>query len=81
MSTHFSSRATFSPKQATIEDMTQALTHLHKTFDTFFRRGGTILAVTGNHDREGRIEMLRRNAPRRPGRRQPGICIRPHVST
>jgi exonuclease SbcD len=46
-------------EQATIEDMTQALTHLHKAFASFFRRGGTILAVTGNHDREGRIEMLR----------------------
>src|SRR5579871_897700 len=46
-------------EQATVEDMTQALTHLHKTFATFFDRGGTILAVTGNHDREERIEMLR----------------------
>jgi exonuclease SbcD len=46
-------------EQATVEDMTEALTHLHKTFASFFDRGGTILAVTGNHDREGRIEMLR----------------------
>lgn len=46
-------------EQATVEDMTQALTHLHKTFASFFDRGGTILAVTGNHDHERRIEMLR----------------------
>ena len=46
-------------EQATVEDMTQALTHLHTTFASFFDRGGTILAVTGNHDKEGRIEMLR----------------------
>jgi exonuclease SbcD len=46
-------------EQATVENMTQALTHLHATFASFFDRGGTILAVTGNHDREARIEMLR----------------------
>jgi DNA repair protein SbcD/Mre11 len=46
-------------EQATVEDMTQALTHLHEAFASFFDRGGTILAVTGNHDREARIEMLR----------------------
>ena len=46
-------------EQATVEDMTQALTHLHTTFASFFDRGGTILAVTGNHDKEARIEMLR----------------------
>jgi exonuclease SbcD len=46
-------------EHATVEDMTQALTHLHATFAPFFDRGGTILAVTGNHDKEVRIEMLR----------------------
>lgn len=46
-------------EQASVEDMTQALTHLHRAFAPFFDRGGTILAVTGNHDREARIEMLR----------------------
>jgi exonuclease SbcD len=46
-------------EQATVENMTRALTHLHATFAPFFDRGGTILAVTGNHDREARIEMLR----------------------
>ena len=43
----------------TVEDMTEALAHLHGTFASFFARGGTILAVTGNHDRDDRIEMLR----------------------
>ena len=33
--------------------------HLHGVFAPFFARGGTIIAVTGNHDREDRIEMLR----------------------
>jgi DNA repair protein SbcD/Mre11 len=42
-----------------VEDMTEALTHLHRIFAPFFDRGGTVLAVTGNHDREDRVEMLR----------------------
>jgi exonuclease SbcD len=46
-------------EQASVESMTAALTHLHGVFEPFFRRGGTILSVTGNHDRETRIEMLR----------------------
>lgn len=46
-------------EQASVEDMTEALIHLHAAFAPFFERGGTILAVTGNHDREARIEMLR----------------------
>jgi exonuclease SbcD len=46
-------------EQASVEDMTQALTHLYEVFAPFFARGGTILAVTGNHDKEPRIEMLR----------------------
>jgi len=43
----------------TVEVMTEALIHLHDTFASFFTRGGIILAVTGNHDRDDRIEMLR----------------------
>ena len=46
-------------EQASVEDMTDALSHLHEVFDSFFQRGGTILSVTGNHDRENRIDMLR----------------------
>jgi exonuclease SbcD len=43
----------------TVEEMTEALKHLDRTFAPFFGRGGTILAVTGNHDKDERIEMLR----------------------
>ncbi len=46
-------------EQATVENITAALTHLHVAFAPFFERGGTILSVTGNHDRDDRIEMLR----------------------
>lgn len=46
-------------EQATVEDMTRALTHLHEVFASFFARGGTILAITGNHDRENRVELIR----------------------
>lgn len=46
-------------EQASVEEMTRALEHVRKTFTPFFARGGTILAVTGNHDRDGRINMVR----------------------
>src|SRR6266478_5929909 len=46
-------------EQASVEDMTDALKHVHKTFDSFFAGGGTILAITGNHDRDTRINMVR----------------------
>jgi exonuclease SbcD len=46
-------------EQAAVDDMTEALRHLHRTFAPFFGRGGTVLAITGNHDREGRINMVR----------------------
>lgn len=41
------------------DEMAEALNHLHKTFRPFFDRGGTILAVTGNHDRDDRIDLVR----------------------
>jgi exonuclease SbcD len=46
-------------EQATVDQMTDALRHLHRTFAPFFARGGTIVAVTGNHDRDGRINLIR----------------------
>jgi exonuclease SbcD len=46
-------------EQATVDDMTRALTHLREAFKPFFARGGTVLAITGNHDRDGRINMVR----------------------
>src|SRR5688572_6127385 len=41
------------------EDMTESLTHLRLTFKGFFARGGTILAVTGNHDKNHVIDPVR----------------------
>jgi exonuclease SbcD len=41
------------------EDMTGELEHLLKAFDPFLRRGGTILAITGNHDLDKHIEFIR----------------------
>lgn len=46
-------------EQASVDDMTAALLHLRQTFLPFFARGGTILAVTGNHDRNSRIDIVR----------------------
>jgi DNA repair protein SbcD/Mre11 len=46
-------------EQASVDDMTRALTRLREAFAPFFARGGTILALTGNHDRDGRINMVR----------------------
>lgn len=46
-------------EQASVEQMTEALKHLRETFQPFFARGGAILAITGNHDRDGRINMVR----------------------
>jgi exonuclease SbcD len=45
--------------QALPDDITQALTRFRETFASFFGRGGTVLAITGNHDRDGRINMVR----------------------
>ena len=46
-------------EQASVDEMTHSLDHIRKTFLSFFRRGGTILAITGNHDRDGRINIVR----------------------
>jgi DNA repair protein SbcD/Mre11 len=46
-------------EQASVEEMTRALNHLQRTFVPFFARGGTILTVTGNHDHDRRINMVR----------------------
>src|SRR5687767_1899245 len=46
-------------EQALVDDMTRALNHLRDVFKPFFARGGTVLAVTGNHDRDARINMVR----------------------
>src|SRR5436309_2926248 len=46
-------------EQASVDDMTRALTHLRDVFKPFFARGGTVLAITGNHDRDARINLVR----------------------
>jgi exonuclease SbcD len=46
-------------EHASLDETTAALAHLHQTFAGFFDRGGTIIAVTGNHDREARVELVR----------------------
>jgi exonuclease SbcD len=43
----------------TYERMTAELEFLRGTFAPFFRRGGTILAITGNHDKDTRTELVR----------------------
>ncbi len=45
-------------EQASVPEMTAALMHLHGAFAPFFERGGTILAITGNHDRDAKINMV-----------------------
>jgi exonuclease SbcD len=63
-------------EQATAAQVADSFRHLRTTFRPFFQRGGTILAVTGNHDQDGRIrpfiELARAGMdiaepPRRPG--------------
>ena len=46
-------------EQASVDDMTRTLNRLRDLFAPFFARGGTILALTGNHDRDGRINIVR----------------------
>src|SRR5690349_12686842 len=46
-------------EQANVDQMTDALRHLHDVFAAFFARGGSIVAITGNHDRDGRINLIR----------------------
>lgn len=63
-------------EQAKAEQAAESFRHLRRTFRAFFQGGGTILAVTGNHDQDGRvrpfIELARAGMdvaepPRRPG--------------
>lgn len=46
-------------ERATAAEMADALLHVRKVFTPFFERGGTILAVTGNHDDDARIDLIR----------------------
>src|SRR5262249_13817165 len=38
-----------------VNQVAESLRHLRETFREFFKRGGIILAVTGNHDQDGRV--------------------------
>ena len=42
-------------EQAKPDQIAESLRHLRATFRPFFERGGTILAITGNHDQDGRV--------------------------
>ncbi len=42
-----------------VEDMTRELEHILEVFGPFFRRGGTILAITGNHDKDKSVGIIR----------------------
>jgi DNA repair protein SbcD/Mre11 len=44
---------------ARADALREAIEHLRSTFESFLRTGGTILAVTGNHDNETFCETLR----------------------
>lgn len=62
----------------TYEKMTAELEHIQEVFAAFFARGGTILAITGNHDKDTRSEFIRagmnlaatrsKGSPLKPGR-------------
>lgn len=47
-------------ERAEATEIAAALRHLNDVFAPFFQRGGTILAVTGNHDDDAKIELVRR---------------------
>jgi exonuclease SbcD len=47
-------------ERADATEIAAALGHVHEVFTPFFKRGGTILAVTGNHDDDGKIDLVRR---------------------
>ncbi len=46
-------------EQASLDDITMSLNHILEVFKPFFARGGTLLAITGNHDKDARINMVR----------------------
>jgi DNA repair protein SbcD/Mre11 len=48
----FSERAEVS---ARVNQVAESFRHLRTTFAAFFARGGIVLAVTGNHDQDGRV--------------------------
>jgi exonuclease SbcD len=49
----------FSDKCQRQDDLSGTIEHLSRTFGPFLRRGGSILAVTGNHDKEIPCQTLK----------------------
>src|SRR5262245_44867263 len=49
----------FSDKLGLQKDLSETVRHLGGTFRPFLLRGGTILALTGNHDKEVPAQTLR----------------------
>lgn len=44
-------------ERAAGDEIADALAHVHRTVQPFFARGGTVLAVTGNHDNNAQIDL------------------------
>ncbi len=63
-------------EKATEEEIAESLSHISQTFQPFFKRGGTIVAITGNHDPDNKIQLVRSGAfiaaPISTGEFQPG---------
>ena len=45
--------------RASLEQIEASLLFIYAKFREFFQRGGTILAITGNHDRDNKLNMVR----------------------
>jgi exonuclease SbcD len=60
------------------EALRDTIRHLQETFEPFLREGGTILTLTGNHDRENFCQTLRAAMSlAAPSAEQPGALV-PH---
>jgi exonuclease SbcD len=74
----FSEQAEVSSRR---NDIAKSFRHLRETFAEFFRRGGIILGVTGNHDQDGRVlpylELARAGMDLAEPPRQPGDLFDP----
>ena len=64
-----------------VNQVADSLRHLRQTFASFFARGGIILAVTGNHDQDGRVrpylELARAGMDLAEPPRHRGGCFEP----
>lgn len=46
-------------ERASLDQLSDALGHLRQSFHRFFQRGGSIVAITGNHDEDAKIDLIR----------------------